>query len=49
MAGVSPSKIRIVAGLSNKNKTIEIDDIDETTFPDKLATKTPNLLKKDNS
>jgi len=46
---VSPSKIRIVAGLSNKNKTIEIDDIDETTFRDKLTTKTPNLLKKDNS
>jgi uncharacterized protein (TIGR00251 family) len=47
--GVSPSKIRIVAGLSNKNKTIEIDDIDESAFRDKLTTKIPNLFKKDNS
>lgn len=47
--GVSPSKIRIVAGLSNKNKTIEIDDIDEPAFRNKLTTKIPNLFKKDNS
>jgi uncharacterized protein (TIGR00251 family) len=47
--GVSPSKIRIVAGLSNKNKTIEIDDIDESAFRNKLTTKIPNLFKKDNS
>ncbi len=48
--GVSPSKIRIVAGLNNKNKTIEIDDIDEPAFRKKLTTKIPNLFKnKDNS
>jgi len=47
--GVSPSRIRIVAGLSNKNKTIEIDDIDESAFRNKLITKIPNLFKKDNS
>ena len=47
--GVSPSKIRIVAGLSNKNKTIEIDGIDESAFRNKLITKIPNLFKKNNS
>ena len=48
--GVSTSKIRIVAGLNNKNKTIEIDDIDEPAFRKKLTTKIPNLFKnKDNS
>ena len=47
--GVSRSKIRIVAGLNNKNKTIEIDDIDESSFRNKLTTKTPKLFKKDNS
>ena len=47
--GVSPSKIRIVAGLNNKNKTIEIDDIDESAFRNKLTTKIPKLFKKDNS
>ena len=47
--GVSPSKIRIVAGLSNKNKTIEIDGIDESAFRNKLTTKIPNLFKKNNS
>ena len=36
--GVSPSKIRIVAGHNNKNKTIEIDDIDESAFRKKLTT-----------
>jgi uncharacterized protein (TIGR00251 family) len=43
--GVSTSKIRIVAGLNNKNKTIEIDDIDEPAFRKKLTTKIPNLFK----
>jgi uncharacterized protein len=47
--GVSPSKIRIAAELNNKNKTIEIDDIDESSFRNKLTTKTPKLFKKDNS
>ena len=47
--GMSPSKIRIVAGLKNKNKTIEIDDIDESDFQNKLTTKIPKLFKKDNS
>ena len=46
--GLSPSKIHIVAGLNNKNKTIEIVDIDESAFRNKLTTKIPNLLKKDN-
>ena len=43
--GVSLSKIRIVAGLNNKNKTIEIDDIDEPPFRKKITTKIP-ILKK---
>jgi uncharacterized protein (TIGR00251 family) len=47
--GVSPSRVRIIAGLSNKNKTIEIDGIDESAFRDKLTTKIPNLFKEDNS
>lgn len=47
--GLSPSKIRIVAGLSNKNKTIEIDGINESTFLEKLNTKIPNLFKEENS
>ena len=41
--GMSPSKVRIVAGLNNKNKTIAIDEIDETTFLNKLNTKITNL------
>ena len=44
--GVSPSKIRIVAGLNNKNKIIEIDDIDEPAFRNKLTTKIPKLFKE---
>ena len=44
--GVSPSKIRIVAGLNNKNKTIEIDDIDESAFRNKLTTNIPKLFKE---
>jgi uncharacterized protein (TIGR00251 family) len=47
--GVSHSKIRIIAGLNNKNKTIEIDDIDEPAFRKKLTSKIPKLFKKDNS
>ena len=47
--GVSPSKIRIVASLNNKIKKIKIDDIDESSFRNKLTTKTPKLFKKDNS
>jgi uncharacterized protein len=45
--GMSPSRVRIVAGLSNKNKTIEIDGIDESAFRDKLTTKIPNLFKEE--
>jgi uncharacterized protein len=47
--GISPSKIRVVKGHNKKNKTIEIEDIDESVFLNKLTTKIPNLLKKDNS
>lgn len=46
---VSPSRVRIVAGLSNKNKTIEIEGMDEPTFRNKLTSKIPNLFKEDNS
>ncbi len=46
---VSPSRIRIIAGLSNKNKTIEIDGMDESFFRKKLITKIPNLFKEKNS
>lgn len=41
--GVSPSNLSIVAGLSNKNKTIEISDMDESAFLKKLTEKLPNL------
>ena len=41
--GMSPSKVRIVAGLSNKNKIIEIYGIDKPTFLEKLSTIIPNL------
>ena len=41
--GVSLSKIHIVTGLSNKNKIIEIDGIDQPTFLNKVKTKFPNL------
>jgi uncharacterized protein len=43
---ISPSKVRIVAGLSNKNKIIEIEGIDKPTFLNKLKTKTPNPIRK---
>lgn len=41
--GVSPSSVCIVAGLSNKNKTIEISNMDESAFLKKLNEKLPNL------
>ena len=44
--GMSPSQVRIVSGLSSKNKTIEIDAIDESVFFKKLTTAFPNLFKK---
>ncbi|PIP74074.1 MAG: hypothetical protein COW89_01195 [Nitrospinae bacterium CG22_combo_CG10-13_8_21_14_all_47_10] len=47
--GVSPSRISIVAGLSNKNKTIEISGMDESVFRDKLITKIPNLFNENQS
>ena len=46
---VNRSKVRIVAGLSNKNKTIEIDGMNESIFRNKLITKIPNLFKENNS
>jgi uncharacterized protein len=45
---VNRSKVRIVAGLSNKNKTIEIDEMNETIFRNKLINKFPNLFKENN-
>ena len=42
---VSPSRVHIVAGLSSKNKTIEIRDMDECIFRDKLTAKIPSILK----
>ena len=44
--GVSPSRVRIVTGLSSKNKIIEINGIDESIFRDKLTAKIPNLFKE---
>jgi hypothetical protein len=41
--GISPSKIRIVQGLSSKNKTIEVEDLTEKQFHEILKTK--NLLQ----
>ncbi len=46
---LSPSQVHIVAGLSNKNKTIEINGIDESVFKDKLTAKIPNLFKESSS
>ena len=46
---VNRSKVRIVAGLSNKNKTIEIDGMNESILRNKLITKIPNLFKENNS
>ena len=47
--GVSPSRVYIVAGLSSKNKTIEINGMDESDFREKLTAKIPNLFKENNS
>jgi hypothetical protein len=44
--GVSPSRVRIVTGLSSKNKIIEINSIVESVFRDKLTAKIPNLFKE---
>ncbi len=46
---VSPSRVSIVAGLSSKNKIIEIEGMDEIIFRDKLTAKIPNLFEEDNS
>ncbi len=43
---VSPSRVRIVTGLSSKNKIIEINNVDESAFRDKLTAKIPNLFKE---
>ncbi len=47
--GVNPSRVCIVAGLSSKNKTIEINRMDESDFREKLTAKIPNLFKENNS
>ncbi|MBT5868309.1 MAG: DUF167 domain-containing protein [Nitrospinaceae bacterium] len=47
--GLSPSQVRIVAGLSNKNKTIEIIGMDESIFINTLTAKIPNLFKESHS
>ncbi len=47
--GVSPSRVCIVAGLSSKNKTIEVNGMDESDFLEKLTAKIPNLFKENNS
>ncbi len=44
--GVSPFRVRIVTGLSSKNKIIEINGVDESVFRDKLTAKIPNLFKE---
>ncbi len=46
---VSPSRVCIVAGLSSKNKTIEISGMDESGFREQLTAKIPNLFKENNS
>ncbi|MZH45663.1 MAG: DUF167 domain-containing protein [Nitrospinae bacterium] len=46
---VSPFRVLIVAGLSSKNKIIEIEGMDEIILRNKLTAKTPNLFKEDNS
>ena len=43
---VSPSRVRIVTGLSSKNKIIEINGVDKSAFRDKLTAKIPNLFKE---
>ncbi len=47
--GVSPSMVCIVAGRSSKNKTVEINGMDESDFREKLTAKIPNLFKENNS
>ena len=42
--GLSPSRVRIVSGLSSKNKTIEINGMDESVFRDTLTAKIPSLF-----
>jgi uncharacterized protein len=37
--GISPSKIRIIHGLSSKKKTIEVEDLTEKQFHEILKTK----------
>lgn len=44
--GVSPSKVRIVSGLSSKNKIIEIDNMNEAVFLEMLTAKIPDLFKE---
>ena len=46
---VNRSRIRIVAGLTNKNKIIEIDGMTESIFRNKITTKIPNFFKENNS
>ena len=41
--GISPSKTTIIQGLSNKNKTIEVEELTEKQFHEILKTK--NLLQ----
>jgi len=41
--GVSPAKVKIVKGLSSKNKTIEVTGLTENQFQEILKTK--NLLQ----
>jgi uncharacterized protein len=44
--GISPSRIQIVSGMNNKNKTISIKDMDDSSFRAILISKTPNLYKE---
>ncbi len=46
---VRPSRACIVARLDDKDKTIEINGMDESDFREKLTAKTPNFLKENNS
>jgi uncharacterized protein len=44
--GVSPSRVRIISGLSSKNKTIEISDMDKSIFQDTLVAKFPSISRE---
>jgi uncharacterized protein len=44
--GVSPSRVRIVSGLSSKNKIIEIDGMNEAVFLKTLTAKIPDIFKE---